>query len=318
MSLLLLIKKHTRSSLYKEREKKKSLATLERKKKKMRASQFSRIEDDLESQAVNDPPRRGGPLRRTNSYTPPRVSSDSPPGVNSVPPRRANSNPPRHTNSDLLGTASANLFSKLVTFFCCLGVPSPSNGDSASPTHSANMFSTLGSFIRHGTPLLGDADATLLGGRGGVPPPDTILADEAWGEFVKEANSFIQWILSTVFLFILAKLIASFAKLLVAMWSEEPVPFTLITDLLSQVEKSYFPRIFLPLVLLYAGFYMGAHAFRKKNLKFCFEFMSLVIGFVATLVLLFYLDAEGWIYTFGALVGFFLVFVIFKLWDYYN
>ncbi|KAG2300907.1 hypothetical protein Bca52824_037379 [Brassica carinata] len=88
--------------------------------------------------------------------------------------------------------------------------------------------------------------APLLSGGGGAPPPanaDAVLADaKAWANFLEESNSFIQWMLSTMFLFIPAQVIFSLAKLLDAIWSQAPVSSTEITDLLSEVkEKALFP-----------------------------------------------------------------------------
>lgn len=124
--------------------------------------------------------------------------------------------------------------------------------------------------------------------------------------------------LSTVFLFVPAKLLVAFAKLLVALWTETTLPSTVISDFLDEVVKSYFPEIFLPSILLYAGFFMGAKIFKNPTLKFSFEVISVIIGVGATMVMLFFLGAEEWRWTFGALVVFSIILGVCKLWDYFH
>ncbi|WZZ91293.1 hypothetical protein YC2023_119872 [Brassica napus] len=140
-----------------------------------------------------------------------------------------------------------------------------------------------------------------------------VLADaKAWAKFLEVSNSFIQWMISTLFLLVPAQVIFSFAKLLVAIWSPSPSSSTVIMGLLSELkEKAIFPIFFL---ILYGCFYMGARSFNKKSLKFGFDITSLLTGFLAILVILYFLkDDEG--YTFGSLFLYLVVFLACKLWD---
>lgn len=121
--------------------------------------------------------------------------------------------------------------------------------------------------------------------------------------------------ISTLFLLVPAQVIFSFAKLLVAIWYPSPSSSTVIMGLLSELkEKAIFPIFFLPPLILYGCFYMGARSFNKKSLKFGFEITSLLTGFLAILVILYFLkDDEG--YTFGSLFLYLVVFLACKLWD---
>lgn len=121
----------------------------------------------------------------------------------------------------------------------------------------------------------------------------------AISKFVKEANYFIQWLISNVFLFVPAKLLMEGCS------GTTPKLFstTTVIEFLLALE-SVLQDIFTPTVFFYADeFYLGARIFKKPKTRFLFELVSLVIGGIAfaTLEALLFVGRGAWEWTAGAL-----------------